>query len=243
MKNTNNKLLGALIILFLWTVLAALLNTPMMPTPFQVLKHLFTSQGMMLLQHLMMSLYRIFISLIIATLLGCIIGWAMATSKQLNSLLSPIVYFLMPIPKVALLPVFMLLFGLGELPKITLITSVIIFQFIVSTQSAITSIEPSLKLSMKSLNMSKWAEIKHLIIPSITPSILSSIRVSFGISFSVLFFAETFSTKFGIGYYIMNSWAMANSLNMYGGIVALSLVGILIYELLDLLENYLLRWK
>lgn len=243
MKTYHNKLLGALIILFLWTVLGAVLNTPLMPSPFQVFKHLFTNQGMILLQHLMMSLYRIFISLLIATLLGCVIGWAMATHDFLNNLLSPIVYFLMPIPKVALLPVFMLLFGLGELPKITLITSVIIFQFIVSTQSAIENIEPSLKLSMRSLNLSKHAEIKHLIIPSIIPSILASIRVSFGISFSVLFFAETFSTKFGIGYYIMNSWAMANSLNMYGGIVALSLVGILIYELLDVLEKHLLRWK
>lgn len=243
MKIINRKIMGGIFILGVWYFVSLILNSPVLPNPKAVILQLFSNQGMILLQHLSVSLMRIFICLLISSILGLLLGYSMAKSKTVDALLSPIIYFLMPIPKVAFLPIFMLMFGLGEMPKIILIVSVIIFQFIVGTYASIQNIEPGLVKSMQSLNLSKQAEFKHLILPSILPSLLTSVRVSFGISFSVLFFAETFSTKFGIGYYIMNSWAMANNLNMYAGILVLSLIGVFTYEILDLIERRLLIWK
>ena len=243
MHNVLRKLLGATFLVAGWLCLSLYLNSPSIPSPFRVFPHLFSQQYEVLFKHIGVSLLRISYAMIIALIIGVAVGTVMATNKIIDGLLSPLIYFLMPIPKVALLPVFMLMMGLGEGPKILLISSVIVFQFIVASKESIDNIEKARIDTLRSLDIKGFSYFRHLLLPSLVPGIFSSLRLSFGISFSVLFFAETFSTKFGIGYFIMNSWAMANYLNMYAGIVLLSLVGIVIYELLTLCESYFLRWQ
>ena len=82
----------------------------------------------------------------------------------------------------------------------------------------------------------------HLILPAVMPKIITSLRISVGVSISILFFGENFATTYGIGYFIMNSWMMVNYVEMFSGIIALSIMGLFIFKLIDLLEKRFCGW-
>jgi NitT/TauT family transport system permease protein len=136
----------------------------------------------------------------------------------------------------------MILFGLGNAPKIILIIIIIIFQIIIAARDGVREIPRELFYSVLSLGLSRYELYRHLIIPAVLPKIITSLRISVGVSISVLFFAENFATTYGIGYFIMNSWLMVNYVEMFSGIQALSLMGLLLFKLIDILENKLCRW-
>ena len=96
--------------------------------------------------------------------------------------------------------------------------------------------------SVGSLGLSRIDLYRHLILPAVLPRIITAIRISIGVSISVLFFGESFATTYGIGYFIMNSWLMVNYVAMFSGILALSLLGLALFALVDLLEKRTCRW-
>ena len=238
----NKKLYGMSVIFFFWFVMYWMLNTSAIPNPLSTLVYSFKSIPI-LIPHLLMSLMRIIISLVIAAFLGTVLGMVMARNTFLDDLLSPLVYILYPIPKIAFLPILMLLFGLGERPKIILVISVIIFQFIMSIKDAVKDIDFAYFDSAESLGLKGFQTYKHIIFPAILPSFFTAVRISVGVSMAVLFFGENFSTRLGIGYYIMNAYAMVNYMGMYAGIIALSLLGLCIFSLLDYFEKKLCPWN
>jgi NitT/TauT family transport system ATP-binding protein len=111
-----------------------------------------------------------------------------------------------PIPKIAFLPLIMLFFGLGNLSKIILISLILFFQITLSVRDSVKNIHPSYYLSIKSLGAGKRDLYRHVILPAMLPNLFTALRVSVGTAISVLFFAENFATRFGIGYFIMDSW-------------------------------------
>jgi NitT/TauT family transport system permease protein len=76
----------------------------------------------------------------------------------------------------------------------------------------------------------------------VLPKIISALRISIGISIAALFFSENFATRFGIGYFIMNCWIMADYVQMFAGILTLSIMGTVIFKIIDLLEKILCPW-
>ncbi len=235
------KLSGLAIVLGLWFLLHLGLQSPAVPNPFVTIEYTFANVANFA-PHILYSMMRILLATFFAATIGIGIGVVMGLNSKFDKVASPLVYILNPIPKVALLPVFMILFGLNEKPKIILIFSVIVFQYIMSTKDAIVDIEKSYFDSVYALGLRKWGLIRHCVLPAILPSIFTSLRVSFGVSLAILFFAENFSTKFGMGYSIMNSYAMANYHSMYAGILILSLLGLVIYSIIDIIEHYVCPW-
>lgn len=236
------KFYGACAIFLFWYLMYFFLNTSAIPNPFSTIVYSFNSFPI-LMPHLLMSFIRISIALVLSALIGTLIGIFMARNQLVDDLLAPIVYILYPIPKIAFLPILMLLFGLNETPKILLVISVIVFQFIMSIKDAVKDIDFAYFDSAKSLNLSGFQTYKHIIVPAILPSFFTALRISVGISMAVLFFGENFSTHLGIGYFIMNSYAMVNYMGMYAGILALSLMGLMIFSALDFVEVKLCPWN
>jgi NitT/TauT family transport system permease protein len=163
-------------------------------------------------------------------------------SKKLDDIIAPVIYILYPIPKIAFLPVLMLLFGLGNTSKIILIITIIVFQILLGARDGVKEIDTQLFYSMKSLGLNKTQIYRNLVVPAVLPKIISSVRVSIGISISVLFFAENFAATYGLGYFIMNTWASIKYIDMFAGILALGLMGLLIFKLIDFLEKKLCPW-
>jgi NitT/TauT family transport system permease protein len=195
-----------------------------------------------LLIHVAASLFRVILAVIISMGIGIPLGLWSGLKKQADTIISPIAYILYPIPKIAFLPVFMILFGLGNTSKIILIITIIIFQIMLAARDGVKEIPRELYFSVKSLGLSQWQTYINLVIPAVLPKIFSALRVSIGVSIAALFFGENFATTYGLGYFIMNCWVMVDYVQMFAGILALSIMGISIFKIIDLLERKLCPW-
>ncbi len=237
----NKTLYAGFIVLVFWYILHFTVSSSAIPSPFKTLIN-FIEISPTLSLHLLVSLARISAAIIISLVLGSIIGLWIGMSKRADSWITPIVYILYPLPKIAFLPILMILFGLGNTPKIVLIIIIIVFQIILAARDGVKEIPKELFYSVQSLGLNKRQIYRHLILPAVMPKIITSLRICIGVSISVLFFGENFATTYGIGYFIMNSWLMVNYVEMFSGILALSIMGLVIFKLIDLMENKLCRW-
>jgi NitT/TauT family transport system permease protein len=238
----NRMLHGILIILLFWYLTHLAINSSVIPSPYNTVIIFFRLLRGELLLHLLVSLYRILIAIIISLAIGIPLGIIMGLNRKVDSLLSPITYLIYPIPKIAFLPVFLILLGFGDTPKITLVVTIIIFQIQIAVRDAIKEIPSGLFYSVRTLGLSRIQTYRHLIIPAILPKLFSSVRITIGISISVLFFSENFATVYGIGYFIMNTFSILHYEEMFAGILGLSLMGLLIFKLIDVFESRVCPW-
>ena len=229
-------------ILLGWELTALLLQTQALPTPLQTVP-VFANYAQELLPDLCISTGRLFISLAIATLLALPLGLALGQSSKADSLFAPVLYMLYPLPKIVLLPILLVLLGLGGAPKIALIAITIFFQVIVVMRDASKAVSRNTIDAAKTLGAGKINIWHMVIIPSTLPQLFTTLRVSCSVAIAVLFFAEAIAGSSGIGYFIMESWAMVNYPRMFAGIIALGLLGVLVYELIDLCQHLSCRWR
>ena len=241
-KNVLHFILGGGICFVFWTAAAHLLNMPVIPPPEQVMVRLSQIFLDTIAVHSAYSFMRLSIGLLTAVLIGYPVGVVMGYFGRINRVLSPIIYLTYPIPKIALLPVVMLLFGVGELSKLLLVFFILVFQIIVTVRDAVAGIPPETYVPLRVLGASFGQMMHHIILPASLPKFITAIRVAMATAISVLFFTETFGTRYGIGYFIMDSWLRVNYLDMYAGIVVLSAIGLLIFAVFDGLERKLCRW-
>ncbi|MGX7025969.1 ABC transporter permease [Vagococcus hydrophili] len=238
-----HALLAFLILNGLWALASWSLKQEMLPSPVAVYQHLFQMDMGNLGLHVYNSLVRLFWGMLIAVVLGFGIGLLMGRVEIMNRLLDPIVYLTYPIPKIALLPIIMLLFGLGNLSKIILITLIVVFQVILSVRDGIKAIPESYYKNLQVLGASSWQQFVEITLPAGVASILSAIRIALGTAIAILFFTEVYGTQFGLGYFVMDAWGRLDYLDMYSGILVLSAVAFLLFLGIDLLERRLLRWR
>ena len=162
---------------------------------------------------------------------------------KVGRVVSTFIYFSYPIPKLALLPIVMLLAGLGEATKVVMIVLIILFQLIVSIRDALRGISSEHHALLRSLGAGRRAELRHLLLPATLPAMLSALRIALGTAISVLFVTETYGTTRGLGYYITDAWMRLDYLGMYAGIALLSILGVLLFILIDWLEQLLCPWQ
>lgn len=233
---------GFLIINLIWYFSFIVMDTTVIPNPIIVYQNLSKLMDNNVYIHILYSLRRIGIGLFLSLFVGVPLGIVMAYSKFLNKLFYPLIYFSYPIPKTALLPVAMLLWGMRDGSKIVIIFLIIVFQVIIAVRDSVNNIDSSLYLVTASAGASKFQIISHVTLPAIMPALLTSIRVSLGTAVSVLFFVEGYGTKYGMGYYIVDAWSRIDYIGMYQGIILISVVGFFLFLLLDLLEMKLCAW-
>lgn len=246
MKSTKKIMIfvqGFIIFNILWYIFASVINMKVLPKPTDVYFNIPSIYNDTIYKHVLASLYRIGVGLGISIVLGTAIGIIMAYSSTGNKILNPLVYFSYPIPKTALLPIVMLLYGLGDASKIIIIILILIFQIIVAVRDAVLNIPSETYNPIKSLGASKLQIFTHITLPAILPELLTSLRLSVGTALSILFFTEGYGTKYGIGYYISDSWNRISYLEMYAGIIIMSLLGFILFILIDILEDLVCRWK
>ena len=236
-------LLGAVFLLILWQFVAMLTGIPIIPLPSRVftrLAHIFTNA---IAIHAAYSLWRIVAGLVLAVAIGYPLGLAMGYSRHADRLLSPIVYLTYPVPKIALLPSLVLRAGVGELAKILMIFLIIVFQVVIAVRDAIRAIPEETFFPLRVLGAGFPAMLSEVILPATLPKFLTAVRVAMATAISVLFFTETFGTQYGMGYFIMDAWLRVNYLDMYAGILVLSVLGLALFTVIDTTERAACRWQ
>ena len=246
MKGKNSLLhgFGAFLVLnLLWWLASLFINQNMLPSPFEVYKHLIQMDLSILGLHVYNSLIRLFWGMLIAVVIGFLVGLLMGRNDKWNNILDPIVYLTYPIPKIALLPIIMLLFGLGNQSKIILITLIVVFPVILSVRDGIKGIPSSYYKNLQVLGASTWQQFKVVTLPAGLASILSALRIALGTAIAILFFTEVYGTQYGLGYFVMDAWGRLDYLDMYSGILVLSAVAFVLFLLIDVFEHRLLKWR
>lgn len=238
----SKTIYGLVIVLILWYILHFIVRSMIIPAPHDAISTFFRLLQGSLPLHMGASFFRILVAILLSLLIGIPLGLWMGLNNRAEAILSPISYILYPIPKIAFLPVFMILFGLGNSSKIILIVAIIFFQILLAARDGVKEIPKEWFYSVKSLGLSQSQIYMHLVVPAVLPKIMSALRLSLGVSIATLFFGENFATTYGIGYFIMNCWVMVDYIEMFAGILALSLMGILMFKGIDLLERKLCPW-
>ncbi len=232
---------GVLALIVVWQLLAWVIDSPALPGPVTAFTEFFTSLDE-ILPHLLLSAARVVAALVIGTLLAAPLGLMLGRSPRADSVAAPIVFLTYPVPKVVFLPVLLVLLGLGNASKITLITIIVFFQILVTARDAARAIPAASVLSVRSLGAGQWGAFRHVVIPAALPDIFTALRIGTGTAIAVLFLAESIAGTNGVGYYIVDAWGRIDYGSMFAGIIGMALLGLVLYELLDALESRLCRW-
>ncbi|HQE92632.1 MAG TPA: ABC transporter permease [Anaerolineae bacterium] len=243
-KFTNLSLIYAILVLLIfWEGAALIVQRPILPTPYVVIRAFLRDLPRDLGRHTLVSLYRVAASIVLAIVLATPAGLLLGQSARLNRIFAPFIYLLFPIPKVVLVPLVLLFLGVGDFPKIVIITLILFFQILVLVRDAAAAIRPELLLSVRSLGAGRRALFRFVYLPASIPAILTAVRQSIGTAVAVLYVAELFATHYGLGYYIYYQGStLFDYPRMYAGIVAMSLLGLGLYWGVDMLERWLCGW-
>ena len=235
--------LGFALFNLLWHLCAVALDMPGLPKPLAVYAGYGTALQNNVLAHTGASLARTCAGLGIALVVALCAGIPMGSSPVINRLFSPLLYFSYPLPKLALLPVVMLVLGIGEASKISIIVLIIVFQLIISIRDAIRTIPAENYALLVSLKASPLDIARHVTFPAVLPEVFSSMRISIGIALSALFFTESYGTNLGLGFYIIDSWMRLDYIQMYFGLATLAFSGFFLFLLFDGAERMFCRWN
>jgi len=193
--------------------------------------------------HVSASLQRVFGGWLLGTAGGVVIGFAMGVFTLARSVGLPIVSALFPIPKIALLPLLILWFGIGEPSKIATIGLGVFFPTVVSTYAAIDNVPRNLIRMAQSFGLPTAHILWKVVLPGALPGILAGFRITTSIALIRLVSAEMIGTQVGIGAFILGAGNLMQTDQLVAGVTLLSILGLAISFLLGLLEKALLHWR
>jgi 4-hydroxybenzoate polyprenyltransferase len=229
--------------LLIWKVASLVLNSVVLPSPEETMRALWDTLGTgRFWSDFGISTMRVLASIALACALAFPLGIMIGYNRKTDLMVSPLIFLTYPIPKMVFLPVIILLFGLGDLSKILLIVLVVFFQILVATKEGVSGLDRKYIDSMRSMGASERDIIREAVIPAALPSCFTALRIVTGTSISVLFLVEYFAGSSGLGYMIMSAWNWGQYTQIYVGIVAMSFLGISIYEAFTFLERRCCRW-
>ena len=234
-------IIAGLLLLIVWHLASLILDSPALPAPLTVFYALIDRMRTDLYLHLLISALRVIYGIALAGSLAVPLGLS-SYNNRFDRIIAPIVYLLYPIPHIVLLPLIILLFGIGDLSKIILIAIIVFFQILVTTRDEARNLSSNYIFSMLSLGATPIDIYRHVILPACLPAILTAMRISVGTAIAVLFFVESFATQRGLGYLIMYSWSMMDYPALYASIVAMALLGFFLYLILECVERKLCAW-
>jgi len=189
------------------------------------------------------SLYRILAGFFVGSLIGLAVGLVTGTSALMDKIGTPIVNAIYPIPKIALLPLFILWLGIGELSKVTIIALGVFFPVAMNTYSGVKNVDTLLLKVAASFNASWWITMKSVVLPNALPMIFAGLRLAAGTSLLLLVAAEMIAAQVGIGALILHYGDLMITDKLMAGVIVLSLLGLVFNLILQFVERKAIPWK
>jgi ABC-type nitrate/sulfonate/bicarbonate transport system permease component len=188
------------------------------------------------------TLYRTLVGFALAAVFGVAIGILMSRSKIVHWFFDPIVSIGMPIPKIALLPVFMLWFGLYDASKILMVAFSACFQVIATTWQATQNVERELIWSARAVGARRRDILWEIIMPAASPQIITGLQITFPVCLIVVLITEMQMGGQGLGDAMLSAARYAKTAGVFAGIVEIGFVGICAIKALERLRRRLLAW-
>ena len=234
--------LGAIaVMLVVWEIAALVLASPALPGPASGVGQL-AAQASVIWPQFIVSAWRVVASIVVGLVVGGPIGLLLGRARRADALFGPLVFLNYPIPKVVFFPILLVLLGIGDVSIIALISLIVFFQILVTARDASKSIASSSVLSVRSLGADSWQMFRHVVVPASMPEVFTALRISAGTAVAVLFFAESVAGSTGLGYYVFDAWGRIAYGEMFAGILAMAVLGVLLYEAIEFAERRVCRW-
>ncbi|MCE1236262.1 MAG: ABC transporter permease [Hyphomicrobiales bacterium] len=193
--------------------------------------------------HLGPSLRRLVVGASLGIGVGVALGVAIGLFGLVRAGLVPLVAALFPIPKIALLPLFVIWFGIDETSKYALIAFGTFTPTVVATFGAVDNVDRSLIRMGQSFGLSWWSIVAKIVLPGAFPGILSGLRVSISIGIILLVAAEMLGAQYGIGAYILEAGSLYDLERLFTGVTLLSILGLLVSWAIGAIERRFLDWR
>ncbi|MGI9306837.1 MAG: ABC transporter permease [Gammaproteobacteria bacterium] len=197
-----------------------------------------------LLEHIGVSVYRLMFGFVLGCLFGIPIGFAMGLSRFWNGIFTPIVEFMRPIPPLALIPVAIIWFGIGDKSKIWLLFLAALWVMVLSARAGVQNIRLSKIHAAYTLGASKKQVLLRVILPNALPEIFTGMRVAMGVCWGTLVAAELVGANSGIGYMITVAGKFLDTALVFLGIIIIGIIGGAGIDVgMRKLESKLVPWK
>jgi ABC-type nitrate/sulfonate/bicarbonate transport system permease component len=231
-------------VLLAWQ-LAALRGLPeYVLSPLQIGRYFVEALGSAeLYENIGASLGRSLPGFVLGSTAGALLGLAAGTARWLDRMLSPAVFLTYPVPKIVMLPIFMIWFGIGDLSKVLIIALACFYPVFINAYTGVRQTRTILVWSALNMGASQSAIFRRVVLPSAAPMIFASLRVSLALSFIVMFAAEMINARSGLGHMIR---VAENSLRfdlMYVSLLAIALLGYAGDRLVRLAHSRVLAWQ
>ena len=230
-------------ILVVWWFASANSTSPFFP-PLQLILQTFVDSWLSArgVSDIFPSLARMVIGFLIAVVLGVAIGAVLGRLRVVAYALNPLLQFFRSLPATALIPVAVVLFGIGDAPKIALIAFVSSFPILLNTIDGVRNIDPVLEDVCRSFRLTKMQRFRWVQLHAASPQVISGMRVALSLAFVVMVSAEMLGATNGIGYVTLLAQQGFQIPLMWSGLILLGLLGLLINGVFILVEHRLLRW-
>lgn len=216
----------------------------MMPAPSQAFVALvdLVKTGQLWL-HLVASLQRLLLGWTLGTAAGLLVGFAAGLFSLARAGIVPFVAAIFPIPKIALLPLFIIWFGIGEESKVATIFFGTFFPTVISVYGGVDNVDRTLIRMGQSFDLTWFSIVRKIILPGAMPAILSGFRISTSIAIILLVAAEMIGAEFGVGAYILLAGNLMATDQLVAGAALLSVMGLTVSWLIGKAEKTMLRWR
>lgn len=249
-SNINQRrtlsVISPMLLLLIWEILVklGLLDVLFFPPPSKVILTMWemTESGL-LFSDIGISLYRIFGGFLLGAVPGLLLGLTMGLFPMIKAFMDPIVAATYPIPKLALMPLIMILFGLTELEKMVIIALGTFFLVLINTVAGVVNLDSIYMDVAKNYGASKRDYYFTVALPGALPMIFTGIKLGMGMALLLIVAAEMNGANAGIGYRIWESYAIFNIPEMFVSFIVMSALGYVFTVFLDELERWIIPWK
>jgi len=227
----------------LWFILTRSLITPLyFPSPEQTIA-VIGRMGPTLWEYFLATLYRVVVGMVIGSVLGVACGLLMTWNRWANAVLDPLIEGLRPVPAIALIPFFILWFGVGDFGKFVLTSLGGFTVMVVTTVEAVKHLPPIYSMAAKTLGAGRLAIYRTIVLPGITPALISGTRVTVALSFALVIAAEFMGAQSGLGYMVMLARRTLQTDALLLGIIVIGITSWLLDRLVRLVGDRLTRWE
>jgi len=231
--------------LFLWEVLsrAGLISNLFFPPPSTIIQTLFQMIGEgEIWIHLLATLQRLVLGVLLGGLSGLLLGLAMGWSSRLRTVVDPIIAAIHPIPKLAIFPLIMILFGIGEASKVVAIAIACFFPMLINSMAGVRSLNPVYFEVSRNYGANKWKTFTRIVFPGSLPMILTGARLAVNMAMVIAIAVELLAAQEGLGVIIWFSWQTMRIEDLYASLIVIAALGIGLTFLLQYLSRRLVPW-
>lgn len=235
-----------LLLLLLWelAVRMAWLDARFFPAPSRILgKFAMLAESGELWTNTSASLQRLFWGSLIGGVPALLLGITMGLYRPARAIVEPLVAATYPVPKSAILPLILLIFGLGEASKIAMVAIGVFYPVLINAAAGVREISPIYLDVGKNFRAGRLQVFRTIALPGALPLIMTGIKLGIGMGLILIAIAEMVGAKSGLGYMIWNAWEVLSVETMYVGLLVIAILGFAFTFSLNELERWIVPWK